>query len=71
MRTGYAIARLNSLEHGDWLEVRCVCGHVGTLNPVDLRHLPPMTPLSALEPRYLCTRCRRRGRVVAAVLNNQ
>lgn len=71
MRTGYGIGRIADLEKGDWLEVRCVCGHVGILNPTDLRHLQPLSKLEALRPRYRCRKCRRRGRVVVAVLNNQ
>lgn len=71
MRAGYGIGRISDLEKGDWLEVRCACGHVGLLNPVELRNLRPLTKLQDLEPRYRCRKCLRRGRVVVAVLNNR
>jgi len=71
MKIGYALGRVGDLTKGDWLEVRCSCGHVGIVNPVDLHRESPLTTLEALEPRYRCGKCRRRGRVIVAVLDNR
>ena len=71
MKSGYDLARVEDLSKGDWLEVRCACGHVGTVNPVDLKGAKPFTTLQALEPRYRCRHCGRRGRVIVAVLDNR
>jgi hypothetical protein len=69
MRSTYLIARFRDLEEGDWLEVRCACGHVGRLHQPDLAQIHYMTLIRSLEPRFRCKRCRRRGDVVVTVIN--
>lgn len=71
MRPIYSIARLQDLEKGDWLDVRCVCGHVGKVWPVDLARFNEMTALTSLERRFRCSRCHRKGQVIVAVLDNR
>jgi hypothetical protein len=68
MRSTYRIARFRDLEEDDELEVRCACGHVGRKRRDELAQVHYMTLVRSLEPRFRCTRCRRKGEVIVTVI---
>ena len=63
-------ARLEDLGSGDFLHVKCVCGHDLLIPHVGLQQgwrLPPYMRVLDLEPRFRCRECDQRGKVVLSV----
>ena len=63
-------ARIEDLGPGDFLHVKCACGHDELIPPVGLLQgwrLPPCTPVLDLERRFRCRECDARGKVVLSI----
>jgi hypothetical protein len=63
-------ARVSDLEPGDFVEVKCACGHEQLIAPVALTQslkLAPDDRILNLEKRLRCRECDQRGRVLVGI----